>query len=265
MAHTVKRAYLYSAATLALLFTAAMAVFVLGLFLYLAGLRSYQAYAEGDVVTFSPLTTQEALQTMVPFLIAAVVGGLFGGGHYWLIRRDARGDPGADGGTMRHIFLNVLLALAELIAILAGLAALSDIDPTEGTHDPIFVLAVALAATLVFVLVFLERRRGGPVGRTASLIRQMQEKVMLGLLLIIASTVVISAIDSAIHWAQIKNHVVEPPTCIYISDFGAAEDGPCLLAPPLLSPILTALFAMATCGCSLWLRVRSGRASRQRP
>ncbi len=103
----------------------------------------------------------------------------------------------------------------------------------KGDHYPYVALATALVATLVFVFVFLERRRGSPAGRAAPLIRQIQEDAVQGMLLIIASIVVFSAITSVMHWALIKGNAVEPPTGIYIPEFGVAENGPCDLPSQL--------------------------------
>ncbi len=264
MVHTLKRIYLYTAATFALLFTAAVAAYMLDTLLELGGMLPYYVNSDGSIETeffASPPTSQEGLQSIILFLITAVlVGGLFGGGHYWLIRRDARSDPGADGGPTRHIFLNGLLALAALTTVPAGLAALSDIDLTEGSHNPALALSFALVGALVFTYIFLERGRVSPAGRAAPAIRQIQEDAMQGILLIIASAVVFSAITSVIRWAFVNGNVVAPEECF---SFRTNTVVPCA-PPPLLSPILTTLFAAASWSFYVWLSAWSRGAVLQR-
>jgi hypothetical protein len=256
MVHTLKRVYLYTAATFALLFTAGVTIILLDTLLNLAGLLPHEINGDGSIgFTASPPDSQQVVQSVVLFVVTAVlVGGLFGGGHYWLIRRDARSDPGADAGPVRQVFLNGLMALAVLIGVPTALTALSNVDQTPGFYDTAISLSFALVAALVFVFVFLERRRVNPAGRAAPLIRQIQEEGVQAILLVIASFVLFSAITSVIHWAFVTSNVVAQQECFFQS-FDSPASGsfaPCP-APPLLSPILTALFAIAAWAGYVWL------------
>src|SRR5215472_14551659 len=151
MVQTLKRVYLYTAATFALLFTAVVTISLLDTLLRVAGMLPYDVSFDGSIgSTDLPPDSQQVTQIVVLFLVTAVlVGAFFGGGHYWLIRRDARSDPGADGGPTRHVFLNGLMALAALVGVPAGLEALGGIDQTPGFHDLAISLSFALVAALV--------------------------------------------------------------------------------------------------------------------
>ncbi len=266
MVHTLKRIYLYTAAAFALLFTAGVAIYLLDTLLNLAGLRPYYVNFDGSIdPSFAPPPpdSQQVAQSVVLFLVTAVlVGGLFGGGHYWLIRRDARGEPGADAGPTRHIFLNGLLALAALVAVPAGLTVLSEIDRTPGYHDLAISLSYALVAGLVFAFILLERRRVRPAGRAAPIIRQIQEDGMQAVLLVIASIFFFMAVAAVIRWALANGSVVQP-TCTFSNSPAEVTFGACA-SLPLLSPVLAALFAVASWGFYIWLAAWSRGAVLQR-
>src|SRR5579871_4552519 len=152
MVQTLKRVYLYTAATFALLFTASITIILLNTLLNQAGMLPYYVDYDGTVNTegIAP-NSQQVTQVVILFIITVVlVGLLFGGGHYWLIRRDAHSDPNADGGVVRHLFLNALLALAALVGVPTTLAFLGGIDETEGSHDPALGLSFALVSDWSF-------------------------------------------------------------------------------------------------------------------
>jgi hypothetical protein len=260
MVQTLKRVYLYTAATFALLFTAALAVIMLNTILNLAGMLPYYANSDGSIQSYSGIPdTQQVETTVILFVITVVlVGLLFGGGHYWLIRRDARSDPAADGGAVRHFFLNALLALAALVGVPTGLFALADIDLTPGYHDTALPLSFVLVAAVVFVYVYLERRRVNPAGNAAIIIRQIQENVMQAILLVIASVILFLGITSIV-----TGNVVTPPECFSFSGVTGSQTVPCP-PPPLLSPILTTVFALAAWGLYVWIGAWSRDAVLQR-
>ena len=91
MVQTLKRVYLYTAATFALLFTAALSVIMLNTLLNLAGMLRYENDSSGNIYyTALPPDSQQVETTIILFVITVVlVGALFGGGHYWLRTRSA--------------------------------------------------------------------------------------------------------------------------------------------------------------------------------
>lgn len=262
MVQTLKRIYLYTAATFALLFTAALTIILLNTLLNLAGMLRYESDYSGSIYyTAAPPDSQQVETIVILFVITVVlVAALFGGLHYWFIRRDARSDPGADGGAVRHLFLNALLALATLVGVPAVLFALADIDQTPGVHDTALALSFALVAALVFLYIYLERRRVDPAGKAALIIRQIQENLVQAILLVIASIILFLGITSIFHYAFVTAHVVTPPECYSFSSGLTVSCPP----PPLLSPILTSIFAIAAWGLYAWIGAWSRGAVLQR-
>ncbi|HEY7356210.1 MAG TPA: hypothetical protein VH590_07075, partial [Ktedonobacterales bacterium] len=265
MGQTLKRVYLYTAATFALLFTAAITIIFLNTMLNAAGMLAYYVNFDGSVNTYGvPPDSQQVEQVVILFVITVVlVGGLFGGGHYWLIRRDARSDPGADAGVVRHLFLNGLMALAALVGVPTTLSFLGGVDQAEGSHDLASSLSFALVAGLVFLYIFLERRQVNPAGRAAPIIRQIQEDGVQGILLIIASAFFYGGLTSVFEYLLVTNHLATQfEGCInFLEGPSVPDQCPPL---PLFSPILTALFAIAAWGGYVWLGNWSRRAVLQR-
>ncbi len=256
MVHTLKRIYLYTAATFALLATAGVTVRLLYLLLQAAGLRPHYFDPFGDVQYSPPPTTQDIEQwSLIWVIVALLIGLLFGGGHYWLIRRDARSDPEADGGGTRHTFLNGLMALSVLIAVPTAITALSDVDKSIGDVDTALPLAFVLVFGSLFGLVAWERARVPPASRAARVMRQIQENGVQGMLVIIASAVIFNGISNLIGWVLVKNNAITGPGCIYITPLDGSSPPTLAYCPPmpLLSPILTPLFAIAAWGLYAWI------------
>jgi hypothetical protein len=253
MVHTLKRIYLYTAATFALLFTAGVTINLLINLFYLAGLLPRTTFDDGGY-TPPPPSSQDIEQSVVLFFVTALlVGAIFGGGHYWLIRRDARSDPGADGGPTRHVFLNGLLALAALVGVPTALAALAGIDQSTGYIDTAIPLSFALVSGLVFLLVFLERARVQPAGRAAVLIRQIHEDGVQAVLLVIASVTLVSAVSAFIHWALVQTNVVQPVCFPLFGEGPAASASATFCSTPIISPLLEVVFILAAWGGYVWL------------
>ncbi len=251
MVHTLKRVYLYTAVTFALLFTAGFTINLLITLFHAAGLLPRDVYSDGTVGYIAPApTSQEIATSVVFFIVVAVVGGLlFGGSHYWLIRRDARGDPQADAGATRSVFLNGLLALSILVAVPAGLVALGEVDQPYGYYDIAVPLSFALVAGLVFLLVALERARVRLAGRAAGIIRQIHESALQIILLFTASAFLSGAITTLIRWLLVTGHLAVG-NCID-QPASQATLGSC--PPSVLGPVFQAVFALAAWGLYLWL------------
>jgi hypothetical protein len=262
MVHTLKRVYLYTAVTFALLFTAGFAINLLITLFHAAGmLPGYYNGSEFVTDTYYSPTRQQIETSIVYFVVVTVVGGLlFGGSHYWLIRRDARGDPQADAGPTRHAFLNVLLALSVLIAVPAGLTALGEVDQPNFSSDIASPLSFALVFGAVFLLVALERARVRLAGRAAGIIRQIHENALQMILLFIASAFLYGAITTLMRWLLVTGNLARG-SCI---DQPASETviGSC--PPSVLGPVLQAVFALAAWGLYLWLGRRTWGSAVQR-
>lgn len=253
MVQTLKRIYLYTATTFALLFSAGVAINALSTLFRLAGMRQ-TVYTETGPVEGPVPSADEVLQSMILFVVGVVlVGGVFGGVHYWLIRRDAQSDPGANGGPTRHLFLNGVLALSALFTVSFTLPVLSSVGDSIAFRNNAFSLAFALTALVVFVLVLLERRRASPTGSAATVIRQIQEHFLEAVLLVIGSVVLFSTGETQINWVLLKNGSIHP-MCY--------ESGPVQFGPPplipcppplLLGPWLQVAFMLGAWGTSVWM------------
>ena len=256
MVHTLKRVYLYTAATFALLITAGFTINLLITLFHAAGLLPQDIYYDGSGIvttqTTPPPSPQAITESVVFFLIALVLVGLaFGGSHYWLIRRDARGDPQADAGATRHIFLNGLMALSALIAVPTGLTALSEIDQTYGYYDVAVPLSFALVSTLVFMLIALERARVKLAGRASMLIRQIHESALQGILVIYVSFTLYGALAVLIRWPLWANNLAAGNCSFAVYGPGSIVSSACPL--PILGTVLQAVLALAAWAVYVWL------------
>ncbi|HEU5201019.1 MAG TPA: hypothetical protein VFU32_15375 [Ktedonobacterales bacterium] len=255
MVHTLKRVYLYTAVTFALLFTAGFTINLLVTLFHAAGLLQHYTYYDGTGIvtqTASPPSGQAITESIVFFVIALVLVGLaFGGSHYWLIRRDARDDPQANAGATRHIFLNGLMALSTLIAVPAGLIALSEIDQLNSSSDVATPLSFALVFAGVFALVALERARVKLAGRAAALLRQIHEVALQGILLVFVSVMLYGALAALIRWPLWANNLAAGNCNGVVYGPASTFSIPCPL--PILGPVLQAVFALAAWWLYVWL------------
>jgi hypothetical protein len=255
MVHTLKRVYLYTAVTFALLFTAGFTINLLVTLFHAAGLLPQETYYDGTRVvtqTLPPPSGQAITESVVFFVIALVLVGLaFGGSHYWLIRRDARDDPQADAGATRHIFLNGLMALSTLIAVPAGLIALSQIGQLNYSSDVATPLSFALVFAGVFALVALERARVKLAGRAATLVRQIHEVALQGILLVFVSVMLYGALAVLIRWPLWLSNLASG-NCNGVV-YGPVGNNPVSCPLPILGPVLQAVLALAAWGLYVWL------------
>ncbi len=102
--------------------------------------------------------TASVVQGVVFGVVSLVVAALFGGLHYWLIRRDMRDDPMAGNSATRAFFLNTVELIILPSAVGSGATTISAIG-----QPYYFVISSSLAFTITFfglwALLELERRR----------------------------------------------------------------------------------------------------------
>jgi hypothetical protein len=130
---------------------------------------------------------------LVTLVIVAGLGGL----HYWLIRRDMASDPQPGASGVRAFTLNLALAIATLVAVFAGMAALSSFDLTFQDNSA-GSLAAALAALGLALALEWERRRATAT-RGAALVFQRLRTDGLGLILALT---LISPLYSAVNQTE---------------------------------------------------------------
>ena len=98
------------------------------------------------------------VQALVYGIVSLITAALFGGLHYWLIRRDMHNDPMAGNSAVRAFFLNVVELISLPLAVGSGTSMISAI----GQHN-----ASGLSSSAAFTITFLglwlllewERRR----------------------------------------------------------------------------------------------------------
>jgi hypothetical protein len=157
MARSLYRFYLYFVSYILLWFAGAGLVLLLMALLEPTGLQSTYNFNYGG---YSPSQTTTVQETTIGIILLVVAGGLLGL-HYWLFRRDVRGDAEAGGSGIRSFFLNLAQYNAALIVLFAGLATAHSL--WQSSHGDLSApVAITLTGALVFLLVQLERQRSQP-------------------------------------------------------------------------------------------------------
>jgi hypothetical protein len=150
MARNLYRFYLYTVFIVMLIFAAVGLGMLLQTLLSLTPLRgAYEAIP----------TNATIVQVAVFFAVSWFIAALFGGLHYWLIRRDMHSDPAAGRSAIRAFFLNIAeLIDAPLAVFFSAIAVIGQLG-----RDPAFDLtgsaSVAVATLLLLVVLELERQR----------------------------------------------------------------------------------------------------------
>jgi len=176
MARNLYRLYLY------IVFIAMLILAAVGLGMLLQPLLTLTPLRGNDTIPSNQVIVQDVVFALVSWPIAILLGGL----HYWLIRRDMRGDPAAGTSAVRSFFLNA----TEAISLPVGVVALSSVIGQIGQANFYGVpaeLALAIPALGLFTLVEWERRRT-PAGPGAAIVFQRLHfyGVQLVLLLILS-------------------------------------------------------------------------------
>jgi hypothetical protein len=172
MARGLYRVYLYIVTIALAVFLTVSVSSLLGVLLRLTALRgSYASAPTGAEIT------QNTVLALVTLIIVAGLGGL----HYWLIRRDMASDPLPGASGVRALTLNLAVGIATLVAISAGVAALSQFDLLF-TNDLAGSLATALAALGLTLALTWEWRRATAT-RGAALVFQRLRIDGVGLIL----------------------------------------------------------------------------------
>src|SRR5256714_14895204 len=85
------------------------------------------------------------VQALVYGIVSLITAALFGGLHYWLIRRDMHNDPMAGNSAVRAFFLNVVELISLPLAVGSGTSMISAI----GQHN-----ASGLSSSAAFTITF---------------------------------------------------------------------------------------------------------------
>jgi hypothetical protein len=199
MARNLYRIYLYTVFIAMLIFAA------VGLGMLLQALLSFTPLRGeyGSIPTNSTI-----VQVTVFFAVSWFIAALFGGLHYWLIRRDMRSDPMAGRSAIRAFFLNITELIDAPIAVFVSSSAVI----ARLGHDPAFDLtgsaAFAAATLLLLVVLELERQRAQAEQGTAMTFQRLHLYGVQLILLIILTfswiTMVSTLLDAFVFGGQAR-------------------------------------------------------------
>ena len=121
---------------------------------------------------YSTLSNANLVQAAVFAVVSLVTAGLFGGLHYWLIRRDMRNDTLAANGAVRAFFLNAVEVITLPSAVGAGAFTLTGLgSPNAGGAS--YGTAYALTFLGLWALIEWERRRAPASTGAASVFQRL--------------------------------------------------------------------------------------------
>ena len=103
-------------------------------------------------------TNAELVQAIVYAVVALVTAALFGGLHYWLIRRDMHSDPAAGNGGIRAFFLNFAEAISLSTAAGIGTFVIAGLGQ-QNSGGASFGGAYAITFLGMWALLEWERQR----------------------------------------------------------------------------------------------------------
>ncbi len=219
MVRTLYRIYLYVVSLFLLFFSAVVTAMFLGRLLEATPLNGpYQQPLSRDQVV------QEAALAVISWVATILIGGL----HYWLIRRDMAGDPGAGAGATRAFFLNAAEGISAFVALFMGTMAL-----TESRYAGAASVYAAWFVFLgIFALLEFERRRtqAGPGGATVLQRLHLYGIQMIALIFFVIGSW-ISALTQSLLAIFVASGLIQPqcqnfgpePTPCYIEGVGEVD------------------------------------------
>ena len=167
-------------------------VFIVMLFLAASGLRvilqvllAYTSLRGTDELL---PTHTDVVQAAVFAVVAGVIAALVGGLHYWLIRRDIRGDPGAGSGGIRAFFLNFVEATNLPFAVGFGIFVIVVLGQQFASNTSTTAAFVITTLGLVALLEWERRRSQAGPGAAITFQRLHFYGVQLVLLFILTPT-----------------------------------------------------------------------------
>lgn len=148
------------------------AVFIAMLLFATSGLIQFLTVLFESVFKDPNITPSGAnlVQALVYGIVSLITAALFGGLHYWLIRRDMRNDPMAGNSAVRAFFLNAVALVILPLAVGSGTSTISAI----GQHNAGGLSSsAALTITLLGLWLLLEwERRRVPASSGTALVFQ---------------------------------------------------------------------------------------------
>ncbi len=150
MARNLYRVYLYIVFIAMLIFAAVGVGMLLQTLFSLTPLRG----------AYSAIPTNAAIvQVTVFFAVSWFIAALFGGLHYWLIRRDMHNDPAAGRSAVRAFFLNIAELIDAPLAVFSSSTAVIAQLGRDPANDLTGSAAFAVATLLLLAVLELERQQ----------------------------------------------------------------------------------------------------------
>ena len=112
------------------------------------------------------------VQSIVFAIVSLFISALFGGLHYWLIRRDMRNDPESSNGAVRAFFLNSIEFYSFPLAIGMGSLTIAGMG-TQYSGDPSSTVAFSITTLILWGVVESERRRAPAHSGVASIFQRL--------------------------------------------------------------------------------------------
>jgi hypothetical protein len=211
MARTFYRIYLYLVLMVLLMFAAITSASFLGNLLqravgYSQPYYYYGYYGGGNG---QPDLRQPGALAVTALVITAIFGGL----HYWLIRRDIAHDFGASRGAVRAFFLNFVEAISAIVVAVAGAVGFTQLG--NSNNGSVSSFGTVIAFGVLFALLEVERRRGQP-DRGAALVLQRLNYYLIQLILLgIAIGFTVVAITDTVGRLIISTGYAQDPCASY--------------------------------------------------
>jgi hypothetical protein len=121
---------------------------------------------------YSTLSNANLVQAAVLAVVALVTAGLFGGLHYWLIRKDMRNDALAANGAVRAFFLNAVEVISLPSAVGTAAFTITGLG-SANAGGASFGAAYALTFLSLWALIEWERRRAPASTGAASVFQRL--------------------------------------------------------------------------------------------
>lgn len=213
MARTFYRIYLYLVLMVLLLFAAITSASFLGNLLQRAVGYSQPYYYYGGGNGQPDLRQPGALA-----VTALVITAIFGGLHYWLIRRDIAHDFGASRGAVRAFFLNFVEAISAIVGAVAGALGFTQLG--NSNNGSVSSFGTVIAFGVLFALLEVERRRGQPDRGGALVLQRLNSYLIQLILLGIAIGFTVAAISDTVGRVLISTGYAQNPCTNYPSQYG---------------------------------------------
>jgi len=190
-------------------------VFIAMLFFGATGIEGLLQTALGQTIFKDPnstLTQSTIVQSIVYAIVSLLTAALFGGLHYWLIRRDLRGDPAAANGTVRAFFLNVVEFITLPLAAGIGSSTIAGLG-VQYSGGASFGLAFSITVLLVWLVLEIERRRAPARSGVALIFQRLHFYGTQLLLLFILTTLWLNSIGLLVDDVIFRGRGVGLPVC----------------------------------------------------